>query len=134
MEELIAELRAHSEQVPVPLELPDMDDIIDAEEQIVVSLDAEFRQFLLTVSDVVFGPLEPVTVADPNSHTYLPEVAAVAWSLGVPRELIPLCEDRGSYYCTNEVGEVVHWKDGAVTNDDPWANVWQWAEHVWLNS
>lgn len=133
MESTIDELRACNENVPVPLELPDMDDIIEAEEQILLSLDGEFRQFLLTVSDVVFGTLEPVTVADPNSHTYLPEVAAVAWSKGVPRELIPLCEDRGSYYCTNEIGEVVLWKDGNITDEEPWANVWQWAEGVWLN-
>ena len=96
MERVIAELRACCEDVPVPLDLPDMDDIIDAEEQILVSLDSEFRQFMLTVSDVIYGTMEPVTVADPNSHTYLPEVAAVAWSLGVSRELIPLCEYRGS--------------------------------------
>ena len=134
MEELIAEIRAHNESVPVPLELPDMDDIIDVEEQILLSVGGEFRQFLLTVSDVICGTLEPATVADPNSHTYLPEVAAVAWSLGVSRELIPFCEDRGSYYCTNEIGEVLLWKEGAITDEEPWANIWQWAEFVWLNS
>ncbi|MDC3332829.1 SMI1/KNR4 family protein [bacterium] len=133
MDSVIEELRAHNEEVPVPLELPDMDDIIDAEEQILISLDGEFKQFLLTVSDVVYGYLEPVTVADPNSHTYLPEVAAQAWSLGLPREYIPLCEDRGGYYCTNEGGEVVLWKDGKLTNDEPWPNVWHWAQSVWVN-
>jgi hypothetical protein len=132
MESVIEELRACNENVPVPLELPDMDDIINAEEQILLSLDAEFRQYMLTVSDVIYGKLEPVTVADPNSHTYLPEVAAMAWSLGVSRELIPLCEDRGMYYCTNEIGEVVLWKDGELTDDEPWADVWQWIEGVWL--
>lgn len=133
MESIIEELRALNESIPVPLALPDMDDIIDAEEKILLSLDGEFRQFLLTVSDVVYGTIEPVTVADPNSHTYLPEVAAMAWSLGVSRELIPLCEDRGSYYCTNEAGEVILWKDGEVTDEEPWADVWQWAGGVWLN-
>ena len=134
MEDLIEEIRRCNQKVPVPLELPDMDDIIDAEEQIVVSLDMEHRRFLLEVSDVVYGRLEPVTVADPNSHTYLPEVAAVAWSLGVPRDLIPLCEDNGNYYCTNEVGEVVYWADGELTDEEPWTSVWQWAEYVWLKS
>ncbi len=134
MESVVEELRACNEEVPVPLELPDMDDIIDAEEQLLVSLDNDFRQFLLTVSDVVYGTMEPVTVADPNSHTYLPEVAAVAWSLGLPRNLIPLCEYRGNYYCTNEVGEVLYFCDGEMSDEEPWANVWQWAEHVWLNS
>ncbi|WP_101758630.1 SMI1/KNR4 family protein [Oceanicoccus sp. KOV_DT_Chl] len=134
MDRVIEELRANSEAVPVPLELPDMDDIIDAEEQILVSLDYAFRQFLLTVSDVIVGSMEPVTVADPNSHTYLPEVAAVAWSLGLPRDMIPLCEYRGGYYCTNEDGEVHYWLDGEMSNDEPWRDVWVWAEHVWLNS
>jgi hypothetical protein len=134
MERIIEEIRALNESVPVPLALPDMDDIINAEEQILLSLDSEFRQFLLTVSDVVFGTIEPATVADPNSHTYLPELAAVAWSLGVPRNLIPFCEDRGSYYCTDEAGEVVQWQDGEVNDEEPWADIWQWAEHVWLNS
>ncbi|MEH6557595.1 MAG: SMI1/KNR4 family protein [Oceanicoccus sp.] len=134
MDRIIEELRRSNEPVPVPLDLPDMDDIIDAEEQILLSLDPEFRQFLLSVSDVVCGSIEPVTVADPNSHTYLPEVAATAWSLGVSREVIPLCEHQGGYYCTNEAGEVVYWKDGVASDEEPWADVWQWAEGVWLDS
>ena len=55
MDRIVEELRRCNEPVPVPLELPDMDDIIDAEEQILLSLDPEFRQFLLRVSDVVCG-------------------------------------------------------------------------------
>lgn len=134
MERVIEELKAKSETVLVPLELPDMDDIIVAEEQILLALDGAFREFLLTVSDLIIGSLEPVTVADPDSHTYLPEVAAVAWSLGLSREMIPLCEYRGGYYYTNEEGEVNYWHDGEINNDEPWRDVWVWAEHVWLNS
>ncbi len=134
MDEVIDELRACNEQVPVPLELPDMDDIIDAEEQLLVSLDGAFREFLLAVSDVIYGSLEPVTVADPHSHTYLPEVAAMAWSLGVPRNLIPICEDRGSYYCADEQGQIVHWKDGSLVEEEPWEDIWQWTQDVWLHS
>lgn len=134
MDRIIEELRSCNEPVPVPLDLPDMDDIIDVEEQILLSLDPEFRQFLLAVSDVVYGTIEPATVVDPNSHTYLPEVAATAWSLGVSREIIPICEHQGGYYCTNEAGEVVYWKDGKASDEEPWADVWQWAEGVWLNS
>jgi len=132
MESIIEELRACNEPVPVPLELPDMDDIIDAEEILLLSLDGEFRKFMLTVSDVVFGTIEPVTVADPNSHTYLPEVAATAWSLGLSRELIPLCEYHGGYYCTNEAGEVLLWQNGEMSDEEPWPDVWQWAQGIWL--
>lgn len=134
MESVINELRSLNESVPVPLELPDMDDIIHAEEQILLSLNGEFRQFLLTVSDVIYGTIEPVTVSDPNSHTYLPEVAAMAWSLGLSREHIPLCEYKGGYYCVDEIGAVSFWLDGEMTDQEPWPDIWHWAEHIWLNS
>lgn len=134
MDDIIDELREANESVPVPLELPDMDDIIDVEEQILISLDRDFKEFLLTVSDVVCGALEPVTAADRNAHTYLPEVASVAWSQGLPRDLIPLCEMAKGYYCTNEIGEVVLWQDGQIVDDEPWESVWNWAEEIWLNS
>lgn len=134
MQVVVDELRSRAESVPVPLELPDMDDIIDVEEQLFLSLDPELREFLLQLSDVVYGSMEPVTVADPSSHTYLPEVAAVAWSLGVPRNLVPICEHRGAYYCADEAGEIVLWQDGELVDGEPWANVWQWAQLVWLES
>ena len=138
MESVIEALRSANQPVPVPLELPDMDTIIDAEQQLLISLDREFREFLLTVSDVICGTLEPVTVADPNSHTYLPEVAATAWSLGVPRHWIPVCEvteNSGSgYYCANELGEIVLWANGQQIEDEIWEDIWHWAEVVWLES
>ena len=91
MEEIIEQLREANEPVPVPLELPDEDQIVEIEEQLFIDIPFVFREFLLTVSDVVYGSLEPVTVTDPQSHTYLPDVAANAWDSGVPRDLIPLC-------------------------------------------
>ena len=134
MDRVIEELQRCNEPVPVPLELPDMDDILDAESQILISLDPQLKRFLLTVSNVVFGTIEPVTVADHNSHTYLPEVAAMAWSIGVPRDLIPICEYGGGYYCSNEIGMIVYWLDGEETDEEPWPDIWQWAEQVWLRS
>ncbi|CAH0992440.1 hypothetical protein SIN8267_02560 [Sinobacterium norvegicum] len=124
-------LREVNERVAVPLELPDHDDIVDVEEQILIGIPGDFRLYLLECSDVIYGYYEPVTVADPHSHTYLPEVCSVAWSLGVPRELIPLCEYRGEYYCVNESGEVVHWINGEI-NEGEWPTIWHWIKSVWL--
>jgi hypothetical protein len=45
---------------------------VEIEEQLFINIPFVFREFLLTVSDVVYGSLEPVTVTDPQSHTYLP--------------------------------------------------------------
>lgn len=133
MEDIIDLLREKSEVVPVPLDLPDEDQLVRIEEELLLPIPREMRQFLLEVSDVIYGHLEPVTAADPNSHTYLPEVTALAWSIGVPRYLMPLCEDNGDYYCVDPDGEVILWKNGELT-EETWQSVWHWAEDVWLAS
>src|SRR5690606_18250652 len=83
MEEVIEQLRELNEPVPVPLELPDDERLVEVEEELFINLPYGLREFLLLVSDVVYGRLEPVTATDPQSHTYLPEVAALAWDAGV---------------------------------------------------
>ena len=133
MEDVVDDLRENALPLSAPLELPDEDMLVEIEEQILISLPFEFREFLLQVSDVIFGSMEPVTVTDPHSHTYLPEVAANAWAEGMPRELIPVCEHRGEYYGISEDGEVVRWAKGDVT-EDSWPSIWHWARDVWLNS
>lgn len=136
MEEVIEQLRELNEPVPVPLELPDEETLVEIQEQILIHLPFALREFLLQVSDVVYGRLEPVTAADPHSHTYLPEVASVAWSLGVPRELVPLCEDQGNYYVVEEDGTVLLWEadSGEINEDESWESVWHWVRDVWLES
>lgn len=130
MDEIIEELRELAEDVPVPLELPEHDDTVEAEEVILLPLPWEFRQYLLTVSDVVYGYLEPVTVSDPSSHTYLPEVAAMAWSLGLPRDVFPICEADGGYYCMDPEGIVKFWRGGF--DNEQWDSIWHWVRDVWI--
>jgi hypothetical protein len=135
VEEVIEELREKNERVPVPLELPDEDQLVEIEEQLFIDIPFVFKEFLLTVSDVVYGSLEPVTVTDPQSHTYLPEVAATAWDVGVPRELIPICQDGENYYCVEEDGTVVLWDaEEELVVEETWESVWHWARDVWLES
>lgn len=135
MEDVIELLREQSEDVPVPLELPDEEDLVVIEEELFLPLPFEFREFLLKVSDVVFGSIEPVTVTDPQSHTYLPEVAAMAWSLGISRELIPLCEVSTGYYCVTPEGEVsLINPDTGEVGEDEWPSIWHWVKEVWLES
>lgn len=133
MEEILELLRENHQSVPVPLELPDEDDLVEIEEELLLAIPRDMRTYLLTASDVVYGSLEPVTVVDVQSHTYLPEVAAVAWSKGVPRYLVPLCETNGNYYCVDPEGEVVFWRDGELT-DETWDTLWYWVRDVWLES
>jgi len=137
MEDVIEQLTELAEVVPVPLELPEEEDLVEIEEELFLPIPFEMREFLLKVSDVVYGTLEPVTVVDPQSHTYLPEVAATAWSLGVSRELLPLCEARGGYYCVSQEGDVnfVRLEERSEDEEEEeWASVWHWVKEVWLHS
>src|SRR5690554_1010937 len=99
MDEVIEELRQRNESVPVPLDLPDEDDLVLIEEALFLPLPKDYRAFLLQASDIVCGSIEPATVADPNSHTHLPHLAAQAWSVGLPRQFIPICEHQDQYHC-----------------------------------
>ncbi len=131
MEDVIEMLREHNEPIPVPLRLPEVDDLVDVQEQILIHLPDDYKTFLLEVGDVVYGKIEPATVTDPSSHTYLPEMAAQAWHDGLPREYIPVCQVAGSYYCIDEYGEIRLWQDGEFT-DQEWASIWHWAKDIWL--
>lgn len=135
MEDVIEQLREANEPVPVPLELPDEDLLVEIQEALLIHIPDEMKAFLLTVSDVIYGSLEPVTVTDPNAHTYLPEVAATAWDEGLPRELVPLCQDGDNYYAVEEDGTVLLWEaDTGTTSEESWDSVWTWARDVWLES
>lgn len=133
MEDVIDLLKENNQPVPVPLDLPDDDDLVEIEEQILISLPDDYKHFLLEVSDVVYGSLEPATVMDPQSHTYLPELAATAWDVGMPREYIPICEYSDGYYCITQEGEVLMWMHGDSTEEE-WPSIWNWAKDVWLES
>ena len=117
----------------VPLELPEDDEITAVEEAIYVQIRGEFRDFLLCASDLVVGRMEPVTVSDPSSHTYLPEVASNAWAAGLPRELLPICAFNEGFYCLDLEDQVIFWQHGQITGA-PWQDIWEWAQDAWLHS
>ena len=133
MEDVIQQLQERAQETLIPLELPDMDQLVEVEEQLYISLPHDFREFLLEASDLVVGSLEPVTATDPQSHTFLPEVAAQAWDLGLPRDLLPVCEANGGYFAIADSGTVTFWRDGE-TDERDWASIWYWAREVWLES
>lgn len=133
MEDIIELLQEANVAVPVPLELPDEDLLVEIEEQILISLPDEYKHFLLEVSDIVCGSIEPATAADPQSHTYLPEMAATAWDRGMPREFIPICEHAEGYYCISQEAQIFLWDQGSGLTDE-WPSIWNWAKEVWLES
>ena len=132
MDQIIQELRELNEPVPIPLRLPAPQEVADTESELGVSFHPDYVKYLLEASDVVYGALEPATITDPESHTHLPEITKAAWEdMGVPKELIPICEDNGDYYCMNSTGEVVFWSHNGLTNEK-WSNLATWIKEVWI--
>ena len=134
MEEVIEALHAAAIQQTFEVELPDEDDLVEIEEELLLPMPSEFKAFLLQVSNLVIGSLEPVTVSDPQAHTHLPEVTSEAWADGLPRDLIVLCRVGQGCYCINQEGEVLLWQAGEIDSEHTWEDVWSWANEVWLHS
>jgi len=120
MHDIIEQLQERSETVPVPLELPTFEQLVEVEEQILIPLPRELKEYLLHASDVIYGAIEPVTAADPYSHTYLPEVTCYA-QLG------------DDFYCIDQDGQVHFWQNGDFT-DTYWESFWEWVEDIWLKN
>lgn len=129
--DIFSTLRESNEEVPVPLRLPTELEVDAIENELGVKLSSSFREYLLQISDVVFGDLEPVTIISTEDHTYLPAVANDAWTAGVPKHNIPICEDNGDYYCVTPVGKVVFWSHGGASNES-WSDIKTWVQEVWL--
>lgn len=138
MEDIIEQLREANEPVAVPLELPEEDLLVEIEEQLYMSIPSDMRVYLLEASDVVYGSLEPVTVTDERSHTFLPDVAAQAWDLGMPRHLLPVCACQEGFYCIDPDGKVEYWNGQELGEDTSgeaeWDSIWHWVQHVWLKA
>lgn len=132
LDDAIRELRSRNEPVPIPTRLPSVAEVDDAERRLAVKFPADFRRYLLEVSDVVFGTIEPVTITQPDSHSDLFRVADDAWQVyGVPRNLLPVCEDNADFYCVNDANEVLFWSHNGWS-PEKWPSLAHWIQDVWL--
>ena len=135
MEDVIELLRERHEGGLVALELPDEDRLVEIEEQLLIPLPGDYKEFLLNASDIICGSLEPATVMDDYAHNFLPEMAANAWDQGMPRYLIPVCETPEGIYAMSQEGSVLLWVAGeGIREEEEWGSIWQWAREVWLES
>jgi len=132
MNEIVEQLQAVNQDRFASIELPDEDDLVEIQEQLLIHLPADFKDYLLNVSNVVYGHLCPVTVTDEYASSHLPEVAASAWDQGMPRHLLPICPDRDGYYTISPEGEVGFWSPYDPESEEHWDSIWDWCEQVWL--
>jgi len=129
--DVILDLRSRNQPVPRPIRLPKESEVREFEDHLGLQFHPDYRRYLLEASDVVFGTLEPVTITRPESHTHLPLVVSDARAMGVPDDLLPICEDNGDYFCVDVVGTVRYWSHNGAT-DESWPTVAQWIHDVWI--
>lgn len=132
IDKTIEELRSLNRPVPKPMTLPSKDEIESVQQELSFSFHPDYIKYLLSASDVVYGTKEPCSITIKNSSRYLVTVANDAWGNGVPREIIPICEDNGDYYCITGSGEVVFWTHNGIS-DERWADLATWIKQAWIN-
>ena len=130
--EAIEKLRKLNRSVPIPMCLPTEEEIVKMEKKLEVRFHPDYREYLLKASDVVYPTLEPATITNPKSHTYLPKVYQRARDWGVPQDLLPICEDNANFYCMNKEGQVLYWAHDGWT-DEKWDNLATWIQDVWID-
>jgi len=129
----IARLRSLNEPVPEPLRLPSELEVVTAEQELGTRFPPDYRRYLLTGSDVVYGVLEPAVVIPGCGYLDLVKLSKDAWEkMKLPREFQPFCEDNGDYYCLNSSGEVVFWSHNGW-DGQKWANLAEWINEVWID-
>ena len=130
--DVIKELRELNELVPKPFRLPSKNEITEAENSLGIKFSEDYKRYLLEASDVVYGTKEPAVVTPNSGYLNLVQVANSAWSeMEVPKDLLPICEDNGDYYCLNEKGEVVFWSHNGAA-DEKWDSLADWIKEVWI--
>ncbi len=76
-----------------------------------------------------------MTASDPHAHTHLPDLTATAWAIGLPRDLVPICEDnQGGYYFITQQGSIGLWTPDAEVTEQQWETLWEWISDIWINS
>jgi hypothetical protein len=135
MNEVVERLRECNQDRFESITLPDDDELVVIQEQLLLHLPPDLKDFLLCVSDVAYGSLQPVTVTDDFAASHLPEMASVAWDRGLSRECLPICEFKDGYYFITQEGNISFWSAKfGVDEESHWDSIWYWCERVWLES
>jgi hypothetical protein len=130
---VIEALRKLNEPVPRPLRLPTDEEITAAERTLATRFPSDYRYYLLHGSDVTYGTLEPAVVIPDRKNLDLIEMVQTAWECGVPKKILPFCEDNGDYYCLEQDGRVVIWShDGLFSGR--WPDLADWIQKVWIKT
>ena len=133
IQEAISELRELDEPVPKPLRLPNEMDITEAEKVVGMKFPEDYKKFQLGAGNVTYGSLEPATIVGTKDHTDIANVTRNAREMGVPTNVIPICEDNSDFYCLSTDGKVKFWShDEGDFAEEEWDSLAEWIKEVWI--
>ena len=90
----------------------------------------EYINFIKSSYDLGETTLEALEICNPGSHVDIYTVIADARKYyGLPKELLPICEDNSDYYCLNNLGEIIYWSHNGLT-DEKWKNITEWRNQM----
>lgn len=130
--DVIAELKALAVATPKAPPLPN-DALLDKyEEEVGFSFPDDYRTFLKEASNLFVGTLEPLIVTDTRSARGELSVALTkARRVGLPQDLLPICEDNGDYYSFAPDQSIRLWDHNGLSGEK-WQNLATWIHEVWI--
>ncbi len=133
LEHALGLLRARAESVRRPTRLPTETEVARVEIDLQFPFPAQYRQFQLTTSDVVYGVLEPgLVLPDVPKYQDLRHTASGGWDAGIGRDHLPFCQSDGDYFTIGLDGRI-----GRFYHDEESHAVWEadfafWIAEYWL--
>lgn len=97
--------------------------ILQAQEKLGIVFPKDYIDFIKSGYDLGEAATEALEITNPPSHADIYEAVKSARSLlGLPEDLLPICENNSDYYCLTKAGEVVYWSHNGTT-EESWLNV-----------
>jgi hypothetical protein len=128
---VLQQLREINEETPIIRVNPSLEDINYFESKYDINLPLEYKKFLRECSDVNYSTLQPGLVFPLGEYFSLDKIMENGWSVGVPKNKTPFCEDNGDYFCFNRSGQVEFWSHDGKSSEK-WSSFSEWILNVWL--
>ena len=108
---------------------PTDDELDAAEKRLGLAFHPDYRSFQQGRRDLGDSILEPALILPCQPHLDLFEIAESAWKqIGLPRDLLPIVEDNGDYYCVTSSGEVAFWSHDSGRTEESWPTIEAWRQ------
>lgn len=131
---MLNHLKEHNEPVPKPLRLPTEEEVVRAENDLAFKFPFQYRKFMLEASNTTFGIREPgLILPDLMPYLSLRHIAESGWSMGIPKNHLPFCQDNGNYFTLSSEGEQGYYDHDDDTHTVYDAEFKDWIIEDWLD-